>query len=288
MSVNGFIPTIWSDRILDKLEKVAVFANLCNRDYEGEIKAFGDTVRINEIGDITINTYNKNSTTALTIQELVDAGQNLQITRSRYFGFKVDSVDTVQTKPKLMEKATMRAAYNMKDDIDSWIATSLSSGGFWTGANSTDLGSTTTALSVTSTLVINALVIAGRIHDQNNIPTDGRWCVVPPSIKQNMVLARIIAETANTPVIENGLSPVGQFGGYTIYTSNNVYLGSAASSQYHCIFGHSMGVTFAQQLAEIEAFRLTDQGFGDAVKGLNLYGMKVTRPGAILRGVFTP
>lgn len=288
MSVNGFIPEVWSDQILDNLDKKLVYANRLNRDYEGEISAYGDTVRINEIGDITINTYTRNSTTALTIQELTDAQQLLEITRSRYFAFRVDDADNVQTKPKLMNKAIDRAGYNMKDDVDSWIAQTMSSGGFFTGTNSTQLGSTGTALSVTSTLVITAMAWASRIHDQNNIPTDGRWVVVSPSIHHQMVTARIVQDTNNSGYLDKGPGAVGNFYGYDIYVSNNCYLGSATSSQYHCIFGHSMGVTFAEQLAEVKAWELGSEGFGDAVKGLNLYGMKITRPEAILRGVFTP
>ena len=288
MSVNNFVPEVWSAKILDKLNKTMVLANLCNRDYEGEISASGDTVRINEIGDITINTYTKNSTTALTIQELTDAQQILEINRARYFAFKLDDVDQAQTKPKLMEKAIERAAYNMSDDIDTYIAESMSSGGFFAGTNSTQLGSTGTALSVTSTLVITALGWAARIMDQNNVPNMGRWAVVSPAIHHQMITARIVQDTNNSNYISAGPNAVGNFYGFNIYVSNNIYLGSAASSQYHCLFGNSMGVTFANQLAKVEAFDLGAAGFGDAVKGLNLYGMKITRPAAILRGVFTP
>ena len=288
MSVNNFVPEVWSANILDKLNKTMVLANLCNRDYEGEISAYGDTVRINEIGDIAINDYTKNSTTALTIQELTDAQQILEINRARYFAFKLDDVDQAQTKPKLMEKAVERAAYNMSDDVDTYIAQSMSSGGFFAGTNSTQLGSTGTALSVTSTLVITALGWAARIMDQNNVPNMGRWAVVSPAIHHQMISARIVQDTNNSNYISAGPNAVGNFYGFNIYVSNNIYLGSAASSQYHCLFGNSMGVTFANQLAKVEAFDLGAAGFGDAVKGLNLYGMKITRPAAILRGVFTP
>lgn len=288
MSVNNFIPEVWSAQILDNLNKNLVVTNLCNRDYEGEISAFGDTVRINEIGDIAINDYAKNSTTALTIQELTDAQQLLTIERARYFAFKLDDVDNAQTKPKLMQKAIERAAYNMSDDIDTWVAQRMSSQGFFNGLNSTELGSTATALSVTSTLVITALGWAARIMDQNNVPGMGRWAVVSPAVHHQMILARIVRDTDNSNYISAGPNAVGNFYGFNIYVSNNVVLGSAASSQYHCLFGTSMGVTVANQLAKVEAFDLGAAGFGDAVKGLNLYGMKITRPESILRGVFTP
>ena len=54
MSVTNFIPTIWSARLLAHLDKKHVYAALVNRDYEGEIKYYGDTVMINQFGDITI------------------------------------------------------------------------------------------------------------------------------------------------------------------------------------------------------------------------------------------
>ena len=59
MSIQNFIPTIWSARLLEHLDKRHVYLNLLNRDYEGEIKNFGDTVKINQIGEVTIKDYTK-------------------------------------------------------------------------------------------------------------------------------------------------------------------------------------------------------------------------------------
>ncbi len=57
MAFSNFIPEIWSARLLEHLDKVHVYASLLNRDYEGEIKAFGDTVHINQVGNITVKDY---------------------------------------------------------------------------------------------------------------------------------------------------------------------------------------------------------------------------------------
>lgn len=48
MAISTFIPTIWSARLLAHLDKAHVYAKLVNRDYEGEIKNFGDKVKINQ------------------------------------------------------------------------------------------------------------------------------------------------------------------------------------------------------------------------------------------------
>ena len=61
MAISVFIPTIWSARLLEHLDKAHVYAGLVNRDYEGEIRNYGDTVKIQQIGDITVKSYTKNT-----------------------------------------------------------------------------------------------------------------------------------------------------------------------------------------------------------------------------------
>lgn len=285
MAVNSFIPELWAAQAMDTFKKNLVYGTLANTDYEGEIRAYGDTVRINEIGDITINAYTKNSTTAITVQELTDAQQTLTINRARYFAFGVDDVDEAQAKPKVMSLAMERAGYNLKDDTDQYLATVLSTtGGFFQGTNSTELGSTVTALSAASTAVIVAFSWYDRIMNQNNIPTNGRWIVIPPAIAQQLVMARIVAETANSAVINNGTQSIGNFYGFDIYVSNNCY--GVPSSQWHVIAGHSAGFSFAGQISKMEAYR-DQNSFKDVVRGLYVYGAKVTRPNAIIKGVLT-
>ena len=120
MSVAKFIPTIWSARLLEHLDKAHVYAALVNRDYEGEIKNFGDKVKINQIGDITIKDYTKGSDID-DPEELTGSDQELVIDQAKYFNFSIDDVDNAQTNPKLMDEAMQRAAYGMNDTTDSWI-----------------------------------------------------------------------------------------------------------------------------------------------------------------------
>lgn len=61
MAITTFIPTIWSARLLAHLDNSHVATSFVNRNYEGEITAQGDRVKINSIGDITIGDYTKNT-----------------------------------------------------------------------------------------------------------------------------------------------------------------------------------------------------------------------------------
>jgi len=83
MSLQNFIPNMWGDTLLAALRADLVFGNLINRDYEGEIKSMGDTVRINGIGDITVSNYTKDTDIA-SPQALTDAQTVLVISQAKY------------------------------------------------------------------------------------------------------------------------------------------------------------------------------------------------------------
>ena len=51
MAISTFIPQVWSARLQENLQKELVFGSLCNRNYEGDIAQWGDTVHINTLKD---------------------------------------------------------------------------------------------------------------------------------------------------------------------------------------------------------------------------------------------
>ena len=55
--VGGFIPEIWSGKLIEKFYAATVLAAISNTDYEGEIKSHGDRVKIRTKPTITINNY---------------------------------------------------------------------------------------------------------------------------------------------------------------------------------------------------------------------------------------
>ena len=89
MSVATFIPTIWSARLLNHLENALVAKNFFNTDYEGEIRDMGDTVRINQIGNITIFDYERNKDMKPP-EDATTAAQDLVIDQGKAFNFQKD------------------------------------------------------------------------------------------------------------------------------------------------------------------------------------------------------
>ncbi len=298
MGLQSFIPQLWADTLLAALRKNLVFGNIVNHDYEGQIKAMGDTVRINAIGDITISSYSKD-TYINAPQALTSVQTQLVISQSKYYNFAVDDVDKAQNHPQVMGEAMSWAAYRLADTIDQYIA------GFSTAAVAANLvgssSSFTTPVVPTSTnggggqTVYDYLVVLGQYLRQQSVPRQDRFCVVPPWI--TTLLTQDIRWTSfNTPdartAIQKGIMDdggnsdayLGQIDGMDVWESVNApHLGGtsgASGSQDVVIAGHSMALTFANGLAETEAYR-PPYRFSDAVKGLSLYGAKTVRPYAL-------
>lgn len=297
---------MWSKELLLTLRKAEVYAALANRDYEGDISKMGDVVRINAIGDITISNYTKDTSIG-SPQTLTDAQTTLVISQAKFFNFAVDDVDKAQGNPAVMAEAMSFAAYRIRDQIDQYIA------GLYTSVSaSNQLGSSGSPLTVSratqanigaGTTLYDYLVQLAQLLTQNNVPNDGdRWCVIPAWGK-TMLSQDLRFTSFNTPeavarirtgAIDDGQAPpaggyIGQVENMAIYESNNApHIGGTlgvTGSQDVFLAGHKMGLTFAENVQEVEGYRPPDR-FADAVKGLHLYGAQVTRPQALAVGYF--
>jgi biopolymer transport protein ExbD len=107
-----FRPTIWASKLIVDVDEAFVFANLANRDYQGEITGKGNIVKINEIGSITVNDYTENAD--ITIQTLTGAQKELVIDQAKYFAFNVDDVLAAQANVNVMSAAMQKAASRMR------------------------------------------------------------------------------------------------------------------------------------------------------------------------------
>lgn len=276
MSLENFIPSIWSARLLENLNDAHVYASLTNRDYEGEITGLGDTVKINSIGRVTIGNYTKN-TNISAAETLTDAQTSLVIDKANYFNFQIDSIDAAQTKPKVMDAAMRDAAWGLSDTSDALLAAQHSAvpAGNKVGADgaSAKLGLVLTA----GAAMYDYLVDLSVILDDNNCPRSGRFVVVPNWAHGAMLKdSRFINATEKgNQIMANGL--IGQAAGFNVYASNNVTDDAQSVKTYRIIAGHPSMWSFAEQVAEVEAYK-PELRFAQAVKGLRVYGYKVVRP----------
>jgi len=281
MAINNFIPTIWAARVLENLQNAHVYAQpaVCNRDYEGDIREAGDTVRINTLGPVTVRPYIKNANMA-AVQELTDASQILTISQANYFNFQIDDVDKAQTKPKVMDLAMRNAAWALAETADAWIAAMMwaavpaasTQGAVGAGLN--------VGFGVGETAPYTALLNAAIDLDENNVPRMGRWAIVPPWFHGYLLMDDRFVGTGAAEADGRAVNGfVGRAAGFDIFMSNNVPF-AAGPVEFKVLCGTNYATAYAEQINSVEAYR-PELRFADAVKGLHLFGARVVYPEAL-------
>lgn len=274
MAIENFVPEIWASDLLLDLQKQLVYGSCTNRNYEGEIRQKGDTLKITGITDVTIKSYTPH--TDITVEAATDKeGPVLTIDQADYFAFEVDDVEATQAAGDVKGPLTGNAGYKMADKVDQYIAGLM------------DKGATTSVKDITAVTTpsdaYDALVLLGVALTKKNVPKTGRWVVVSPDF-YGMLQGdtRFIAGTDRaTDTLYNGV--IGLAGGFTVLESNNV---PTSGSKQSIIAGTNQAVTFAQQINKIEAARM-EKRFADMVKGLDLYGGVVVRPECLAKATLT-
>lgn len=275
MAITNFKPQIWSARLLVAWRKALVYGGpmVVNRDYEGDIAEAGDVVKITSISDPTIADYTPNST-VITPEELTDAQRNLVIDQSKYWAFKVDDIDKRQAKGNVMPEAMSRAAYKLADTADQYVA------GLYTGVASANNLGTISVVAATPTDAYDDVLIPLKVTlDEADVPTEGRYCVVPPWFTGRLLRDdRFVRADASgsTDALRNGF--VGRAAGFNVMQSNNCPNPTGDDNVVQA--GVNAAISFAEQINKTEAYR-PESSFSDAVKGLALYGAKLVRPDGI-------
>ena len=270
MSVATFIPELWSARLLQGLEKSHVATNLVNRDYEGQIRNQGDKVNINTLSDVAIKTYTPNSDIA-SPDDLTTTKQQLEITEADYFNIQLDDVDRVQAAGELMDTAMRNVAYKMNDRTDSFILGKIASG----VDSGNIIGTTESPIQVTKNNIYESIIEMRTKLDKANVPTSGRTIIIPPEIYALLLQDERFVKSdavAGQNVLVNGL--VGRVAGFDVFESNNVVY-DTDNKFWKVTAQVRTATTFAEQIVKTEAYRM-EKRFSDAVKGLHVYGAKVT------------
>jgi hypothetical protein len=284
MTVANFIPQVWAASFLDNLLDAHVIANVVNRDFEGDIKAAGDTVRINSIGPITITPYVRN-TTVLSHQRLTGANQTMVVDQSPSFDFEVDDLDKAQIKGSVLAAATKQASWSMAEVVDLDLGVVIQAS--VPTASTNTRAAATVGVGAGDEDAFEILVDLRVLLDKTNTPRNDRWCIVPPDYVGALLKDPRFSSFGTSQNLSTALT--GDFMqtmvGMKLYVSNNLPTSGTAT---YILAGYKGAVTYAEAIPEgqPEAFRDT-LAFGDIVRGLMLYGRKVTRPSNLAQCLVT-
>ena len=303
---TGFIPEIWSGKLVEKFYASTVLAAISNTDYEGEIKNKGDRVKIRTKPSITIHDYKSDG--LLPLDRPTGGTVELYIGNGKLFSLILDDVMEIQSDLNVLSMWSDDAAQQLKIEVDKDVLDGIvgqmaaanqgTAAGVITG--SVNLGVKATPLSVVGrnpgagqVELIDVLMRAGQVLDEQNVPEVGRWVVMPAwagrMLKQSELRQAYLSGDSQSMLRNGRLGMVDRF---TIYISNLLPNNSTdstnfASGEWPIFAGHAHGLTFASQISKVETLR-SELTFGQILRGLQIYGYQVIDNKALVGIQVTP
>lgn len=265
MAITNFIPEVWSDTMLDEFTAAAVWANLVNREYEGEAKA-GNAVKITGSVIPTVKDYAANN--RITTPDAVsDTTQKLLIDQEKSVDFTLDDIDRAQAAGSL-SSYVIGSAQALVLDADSYI------GGLAVANGTAVSGSTPT----TGDQAFDALNASHKALTKANVPLVGRVTVCNAEFASLLKGADSKLTSADVSGTTEGLraGTIGQLLGALVVESNNM----PADDEPQFVTFHRLAIAYVSQIDQVEGMR-ADNSFADRIRMLHVYGARVIRPTAV-------
>ena len=273
MAYTNFIPSVWAESINRELERACVFADDCNRQYEGAVSAKGDSVHILGVGKPTIHSLERTNANGEieAPEEISDTSVILGINQIRYFNYKVGDIDKAQSVGGLMDVLSQETSEGLANEIDKYIANMA------VGEDVRKL--TDSATLVTSDNVLSVIDDAIQALQENDVNmASGVTITVSPRFYKLLKKAYTLTGTDNSQIMSNG--KVGTYGNVTVKLSNNVAKTESGAVD-NIMIRTKRAIAFVNPLTHTEAYR-PEKSFADAVKGYALFDGKVVRPSEII------
>ena len=273
MAYTNFIPSVWEETINRELERVCVFAEDCNRQYEGLVANKGDSVHILGVGKPTIKSIDRANASGEIdeAEEIEDTSVILNINQIRYFNYKVGDIDKAQAVGGLMDALSAETSEGLANEMDKFIANMV------TDSSVPKLTETPTVLSKENVLTV--LDDAIQMLQENDVNmASGITVTVSPRFYKLFKQTYVSTDTDNSEMLKNG--KVAMYGNVTVKLSNNVAKTDSGATD-NIMIRTKRAIAFVNPLTHTEAYR-PEKSFADAVKGFALFDGKVVRPKEIV------
>ena len=305
MAVTNFLRDVWSANILRLLALQAVWADLGSREYEPEFLG-ARKVRINAISEtsVTVKDYTRNADID-DPEQLDDSQIVFTLDKEKYFNFAVDDVDAAQTNADLLQAGNEVAAEAMtkviEQDVANMVVSEIPNANIITLNDQFKAASTLEGIPKDGTDLDDLLAdhfghINVKLTQGNVKNTLAPWAVHSPYTWAGITHgltdkgSNLFTTGLSREVLENGfkgrlhdidhfesnIEPVKtaatSLGGDTTTTTS-----SQGSKDRTIVIGFPGAFAYAGPIESIEPYR-PEKRFGDAVKGLYVYGVKVLRP----------
>jgi hypothetical protein len=290
---KGYAVQLWSPKVTAYLKNLGAYADIVNRDYEGEIKNKGDRVNFFSKNGLTVRDYNVDATgfSEITTEQPTGEKMTLVVDQQKYIAFEVEDIDKVQANVKLVDEWTQTMASSFADVKDAYIH-----GLAITGAG-TKLHNDS-ALQITKDNVWAEICALQRVLTRKKALTKGGvdYSGKRPALVITPEFQEILQQSSNyfanafgDMVLRKG--QIGHIGIFDVFVDTNIETtkigtGTGATYTQKIVALTSQGITYADQITETETYR-SQKSFKDVVRSLMTYGAAVANANCIVTSNIT-
>ena len=284
-----FIPEIWSDEIVATYKKNLVLANLIKKmSFKGKK---GDSVHIP--APIRGNASVKAASTQVTLI----AGTELEViaTIDQHYEYSrlIEDIVEAQALASLRNFYTEDAGYALARQVDTsliQLGRGVQGGNGTAAYNAAFSGADgTTAYVAAANTGLGALTDAAirrsiQRLDDNDVPMDGRFLLVPPSTRNTLMgIARFteqafVGEQGSANTIRNG--EIGNVYGVPVFVTSNAESTTGTTAAKACLMGHKDFAVFIEQMGVRSQTQYKQEYLGTLFTADTLYGVKELRDGS--------
>lgn len=259
-------PNVWAKEVLAAREKRLVLVPL-TKHYDRDIKAFGQTVEIPNLSNLSANA--KAANTQVTLQAPTESKQTLTIDQHYEASFLVEDFADAQSMYDVASEYTEKAGYALAEKMDSTLVVAM------TAAFTQTVGAFGTAL--TDANVLTAI----QYLDDAKAPNEDRYFVVTTQGKKELlsidkyIRYDAIGEGGSSNAIVNG--QIGEIYGVKVVMSQNLtFVAGSPNQNNHLLFHKDSTAIAVQRDVKMEHQRKTEY-LGDLFVTSALWGVKVIR-----------
>lgn len=290
---KGYAVQLWSPKVTAYLKNLGAYADIVNRDYEGEIKGKGDRVNFFSKNGLTVRDYNVDAAgfSEITTEQPTGEKMTLVVDQQKYIAFEVEDIDKVQANVKLVDEWTQTMASSFADVKDAYIH-----GLAVTGA-ATKLHNDS-ALQITKDNVWAEICALQRVLTRKKALTKGGvdYSGKRPALVITPEFQEILQQSSNyfanafgDMVLRKG--QIGHIGIFDVFVDTNIETtktgtGTDATYTQKIVALTSQGITYADQITETETYR-SQKSFKDVVRSLMTYGAAVANANCIVTSNIT-
>ncbi|CAB5222951.1 Phage capsid [uncultured Caudovirales phage] len=284
-----FIPEIWSDEIVATYKKNLVLANLVKKmAFKGKK---GDSVHIPAPtrGSASV----KSASTQVTLIAATESEVVVTINQHYEYSRLIEDIVEAQALASLRNFYTEDAGYALARQVDSsliQLGRAVNGGGSTAAYNAAFSGADgTTAYVAAANTGLGALTDAAirrsiQRLDDNDVPMDNRFLMVPPSTRNTLMgIARFTeqsftGENGSANTIRNG--EIGNVYGVPVFVTSNAESTTGSTAAKACLLGHKDFAVFVEQMGVRSQTQYKQEYLGTLFTADTLYGVKELRDGS--------